>query len=204
MVSIKLIESDRQIAAKINNALAKSFSKSMTKAIPEISSKVKSVVSGALFASDEIQSLSGGLLAADFGLTFDPSSSLVSAIVSTININVKNTTATSAGIKGGFTLTMQPSDFNNLFSLPISQQPIDGGSLPWLEWLLTLGDTIIIGSFGVEYGPHGRTGKAHMTKRARPFKVNSSFSGTIDNNFITRAVATVSQDIKNIIIGAVK
>jgi hypothetical protein len=88
--------------------------------------------------------------------------------------------------------------------LPISQQPIDGGSLPWLEWLLTLGDTIIIGSFGVEYGPHGRTGKAHMTKRARPFKVNSSFSGTIDNNFITRAVATVSQDIKNIIIGAVK
>jgi len=204
MVSIKLLESDRQIADKINKSLAKVFNKSMAKAVPEIKSKVKNVISGALYASDEIKSLSGGLLAADFGLTFDPSNAIVSSVVSTINIQVQNARSTPAAIKGGFILTMQPSDFNNLFSLPISQQPIEGGSLAWLQWLLTLGDTIIIGNFGVEYGPHGRTGKAHMVKRARPFKVNSSFSGTIDNNFITRAVATVSKDIKSIIIGAIQ
>ena len=207
MLSIKLLEPDRAIAAKINKSLAKAFDRSINKAISKVETRVKNVITRALYASDEIQSLSGGgqqSLMADFGLTSDPSSSIVSAIVSTINIQPKNSVATSISIKGGFTLTMQPSDFNNLFSLPAANQAIEGGSIAWLRWLLEFGDAIIIANFGVEYGPHGRTGKAHMTQEARPFKVNSSFSGTMDNNFITRSIATVSQEIKSIIIGAMQ
>jgi len=37
-----------------------------------------------------------------------------------------------------------------------------------------------------------------------PYKVNSAFSGTIDNNFITRAIGRVSSKIKNTIIGVLK
>jgi hypothetical protein len=105
-------------------------------------------------------------------------------------------------IDGGIILAIQPIDYSNLFSLSVSEQVIDGGSIPWLKWLLTLGDTIIIANFGVKYGPFGRTGKAHMTQTSRPFKVNSLFSGTADNNFITRALSNSSAQIKQAIRGA--
>ena len=44
---------------------------------------------------------------------------------------------------------------------------------------------MIIANFGVEYGSHGRTGGGHMVPNSVPFKVNSQYAGTIDNNFIT-------------------
>ena len=69
--------------------------------------------------------------------------------------------------------------------------------------------SIIIAHYGVEYGAGlGRSGGAHMVRLKDapfgPFKVNSAFSGTIDNNFITRAMSGVSREIKNTIIGAFK
>ena len=61
----------------------------------------------------------------------------------------------------------------------------------------------LIANFGIEYGPFGRSGKAHMTQASRPFKVNSAFSGNADYNFISRAVGRYSSQIKNVIIGAI-
>ena len=204
MLNIRILESDRQISALINRGLASAFDKTMRQNIPALKTKMRSIISGALYNSHEIRSLSGGTLMADFGLTSDPSHNIVSSVVSSMAITTKRTTSSSSTIRGGFTLTLQPSDYTNLLSLPSAQQLIDGGSIPWLEWLLTLGDSIIIANFGVEYGPFGRTGKAHMTESAKPFKVNSSFSGTPNNNFITRAVQSVSPQIETAIIGVLK
>ena len=203
MVSIKILESNREISTKINRSLAKEFDKSINKKLPIMRSKLKAIISTALWTSPEIQSLSGGILKADFGLTSDPSSAIVASIISTININTKKSSSSAIGIKGGIVVTLQPADYANLFSLSVAEQAIEGGSLPWLRWLLTLGDAIIIANFGIEYGPFGRTGKAHMTQTSRPFKVNSSFSGSADNNFITRAVQRSSAEIKKVIIGAI-
>ncbi len=204
MLNIKILESDRQISALINKGLASAFDKTIKQNVPALRTKMRSIIAGALYNSHEIRSLSGGTLMADFGLTSDPSNNIVSSVVASMTITTKRTTSSSSTIRGGFTLTLQPSDYTNLLSLPSAQQLIDGGSIPWLEWLLTLGDSIIIANFGVEYGPFGRTGKAHMIESAKPFKVNSSFSGTPNNNFITRAIQTVSPQIETAIIGVLK
>ena len=37
-----------------------------------------------------------------------------------------------------------------------------------------------------------------------PFKVNSAFSGSINDNFITRALGSIEPQIQNAIIGAFK
>ncbi len=203
-ISVKILESDRKIVGTINKALAKEFDKNMRKNSNTIKKSIYPVISKALFESPEVRSLSGGVLQADFGLTFDPAPQIVQSILSTIKLNTKNSRASSSGIRGGFTLTIQPVDYSNLFSLSVAEQVIKGGSIPWLKWLLTLGDTIIIADFGVEYGTVGRTGKAHMTKESRPFKVNSQFSGTIDNNFISRSINAASSEIKNAIMGVFK
>lgn len=204
MLSINILESDSEIVSRIMNSYASVIDDRFRGRVNRIISAIKPVISTALQSSPEIQSLSGGILKADFGLTSDPSQQIISAIVNTVNVQIQNVRSNGSNISGGLRITAQPSDHANLLSLPVATQAIKSGSLPWLKWLLTLGDTIIIGNFGVEYGPYGRSGRGKMTANNRPFKVNSAFSGTADDNFITRAMERNKSAIENAIIGAIE
>ena len=195
-INIKILESDDTIRKQINNALSEQVNKRLTKSVSRIKSAIGPVIRGALARSPEITSLKGGILQAEFGLETDPTSQILSAIVGSLNIRVQRV---NKNLDGGFTLEMQPADFSNLLSLSAAEQPIKGGSIPWLSWLLTAGDSILIANFGVELGTHGRTGRARMSSNFAPYKVHSSFSGTSDNNFITRAIEGVMPQIQEII-----
>jgi hypothetical protein len=203
-ISIKLLESNNAIVKKIHTALANAFNKSLSQNVTQIYRGLEPLISSALFASPEIMSVSGGLLRTDFGLTSDPSGEIVNAIVSSLDIEIEKAKATAAGIKGGLLITMQPIDYNNLFSLSVAEQITEKGvSLPWLQWLLTFGQQIIVANFGIDYqSGKGRTGGGYMTVDARPFKINSQYAGTVDDNFITRAIDGISPQIKGIIIKA--
>ena len=85
--------------------------------------------------------------------------------------------------------------------MPVAQQAIEsGGSIPWLKWLLTAGDAIIIGDFGVDYEVGtGRTGGATMKKSEKPFKVNPLYSGDEVDNFVTRAIDPTLREISAIV-----
>ena len=203
-VSLKILESNKEITKRIHKALLKDIDTYINKRIPRVLEQVTIIARSALLRSPEIQSLAGGTLMADFGLTSNPGPSIVDSILSTLTIETHNAQATATNITGGFTIKLQPNSYGNLYSAPFATQAIKGGSLPWLKWLLELGDTIIILNYGVEYGPHGRTGMAHMVEDNRPFKVNSNYSGTKDNNFITRAFATTEQEITNAIVKVMK
>jgi len=195
-VNIKIMESDEAIRRQINGALSSQINKNLTKSVSRIQSAIVPIVKGALMSSPEIASLKGGVLQAEFGLESDPTSSIIAAIVGSLNVSIQKV---DKNLNGGFLLEMQPTDFSNLLSLSAAEQPIKGGSIPWLNWLLTAGDSIIIANFGVEFGTHGRTGRARMSSNFAPYKVHSSFSGTADNNFITRAIEGVYPQIKEII-----
>ena len=200
MLSIELKESDRQIQSKIYKALAKEVRKSFKAISGKIKTQLFPLIASALYSSPEIMSLSGGSLRLDFGLTNEPSTDIVQAILESIDVDATDVRATAHGIKGSLIITAQPTNYNNLLLLPTAVQGTEKGvNLPWLEWLRTLGDTIIVANFGVEYAPAGRTGGAHMVIKERPFKVNSLYSGTADDNFITRAFAEITPQIKDVI-----
>ena len=196
MVRINIVETDTQIAKRIHAAYGAAIQKYLDNATAKVLNTMRPTIVSAIMSSPEIQSIEGGLLKADFGLTSSPAGAIVDSIVSTLKIQTQKVTTSSNKITGGFIVTMQPNDYSNLFSLPQANQTILNGSLPWLKWLLTFGDTVIIVDSKVEYGPYGRTGLAKMT-RGGPFKVNSAFSGTIDDNFITRALKRNEQNILN-------
>jgi hypothetical protein len=210
MVNLKLVESDKEIIAKIHVALAREIDGVFRKRSSLIRNRIKPIVAGALFGSPEILSLQGGVLRFDFGLTGDPGPQIVNAVVESLQVKIEKIRGNANGISGGLTLSVQPSDYSNLLTLPVAMQALEiEGRIPWLEWLLFAGDSIIIAHYGVEYGAGlGRSGGAHMVSLKDapfgPYKVNSAFSGTTDNNFITRAISRVSGEIKNTIIGALK
>jgi hypothetical protein len=188
---MKIVESNSRLRAQINKALAKEGDKVLATAASRIQSRVREIVRVAIASCPEISSLSGGTLRLDFGLEEDPSSQIVNAIVGSVKVDVTN---------GGITINVQPSDFSNLLSLSIAQQPVRGGSIPWLSWLLTAGDSIIIADFGVEYSSgSGRTGGARMSQDFAPFRVDPRFSGNSQDNFITRAITPKFREISSII-----
>ncbi len=200
--SVKLVETNNEFKKKVTKAIADQANKNVPKKIPEVRAKIKPLISAALLSSPEMLSLQGGVLRAEFGLETDPTDEIITAILS--SLKVQYFPVNSKNLTGGLRIIMQPASFENLLSLQIAQQPIDGGSLPWLEWLLTLGDSIIIADFGVQFGAYqdSRTGDARMNSKFAPYKVNSSFSGTRENNFITRAVEKIKPQITRILKGA--
>jgi len=200
--SVKLVETNNQFKKKVNKAIAEDANKNVPKKIPKISSDIKPLVSAALLSSPEILSLQSGILRSEFGLEQDPTQDIIGAILS--SLKVQYFPISSKNLTGGLRIVMQPSSFENLLSLDVAQQSIKDGSIPWLQWLLTLGDSIIIVDFGVQFGayPESRTGSARMSRKFAPYKVNNSFSGTRDDNFITRAVAKIEPQITRILKGA--
>ena len=206
-ISIKVLESNRVIVAKINKALAKDIDKRFKSKAGALKLKLQPIIASALFDSPEIISLRSGVLRFDFGLTGDPGPQIVNAVVQSVEVKITPVKGTQSGISGGVQVNIQPSTYSNLLSLPVAMQKLEiEGRVPWLEWLLTAGDSIIIGHYGVEYGAGlGRSGGAHMVgiKDAPlgPFKVNSAFSGSVNDNFITRSIKRSEPQIKNAITG---
>lgn len=200
--SVKLVETNNEFNRKVNKAIADEANKKIPKKITKIRNQIKPLISSALLASPEILSLQGGILRLEFGLEEDPSQDIINAIIA--SLKVQYFPISSKNLTGGLRVIMQPASFDNLLSLGVAQQSIEDGSLPWLKWLLTLGDSIIISDFGVQFGayPDSRTGSARMSKKFAPYKVNSAFSGTRDDNFITRAVDSIQPQLTRILKGA--
>lgn len=73
-----------------------------------------------------------------------------------------------------------------------------GQSLPWFQWLTTLGDAVIVRDFEVQAGfpQWSRTGDKIMVK-GKGWRVPPSHSGSPGNNFITKAADEALQEIGN-------
>ena len=189
-IRIKLKDDAAIIQRKISQAIAQEFNNQIRTGINNIERDVKSLARDLLSASPEIQSLRNGELRGAFGIpqAIDPTFEIIEAIVQSIDVTHTIVSGGRGGLTGGLTIEAQPADLSNLLSLPNSKVVTEKGvTLPWLQWLLTLGDKIIITEFEVNYEDGaGRSGLASMSKGGT-FRVNPSFSGTTENNFITRA-----------------
>lgn len=200
-ISLKLTDSMADIEKRILRAIIDEANKGFLKSVVRALEPIKVIVRSALESSPEISSLNGGALRADFGIPTgkDATTAIVNSIAESVTFTTEKFSARGNSISGGVTIGIQPTSFVNLLGLGKTELE-KGGSIPWLQWLLTAGDSIIIADFGVDYGPKGRSGMGSMTVKRRPFKVNSSFSGTSTDNFITRALAPKAAQIEKAII----
>lgn len=178
---------DKELEARVRKMIAR--------ARRRIRAALKPIIIDAIYDCPEMVSVREGILKYDFGLTTDPTS-LISWVVAD-SMTVRYTTDTR--YIALFSVQIQPASHENLYDLEVAYQETEKGvQLPWLEWLLELGDSVIVADFGVKYeAGEGRTGNAFMAKNYNtPFRVDSNFSGTISNNFITRALNRKKQEIQ--------
>ena len=201
---IKILESAKQLQVKILFELKKVVSKIFKTKGAKLEAQAKIIIEGHLMSSNTINSLLGGKLQKDFGLdnvTADRAVlDIINSVVNSINLTFDSKSRNSVG---SVIINLLPADISNIAGLSSGSYINDGsngGNIDWLLWLLTKGTQVVIGEYSVEYGlfPSSRSGGARMIEGG-DFRVDPEHAGTIDDNFITRAVQEASPQIIEII-----
>jgi hypothetical protein len=203
--SLKLLESDSQIQQMILQALIPSSKKLMNSSIARIKAELPYLVYTAIASRAEYNSLVGGQLRLEFGIP-DAGikvSSIIDAWISNIIYNYNEPVITGKKIKGSFSAELIRVDFADVLKMSEANvvDLVNGYSLPWLKWLLLDGSATIVPRHDVVFGPNqrSRTGGAIMKSSASGWKVPSEYSGTISDNWITRAIDDAATDIEKLL-----
>lgn len=196
-LSIKLIDSIKSVEKNINGAIVNYINDILSRKQNIILSKAKALIPSWIESQPEIISLSSSdpsSLAGQFGIsggTQNIISSIVSSVVDATEIKFIKY---SNNLNGGLELAFQPTTFANLLSLSQGHTIYNGGDLHWLDWLLLRGDSIIVTNY--QYNPSSGLGRSRLGNMVvgGSFRVPPQFSGTKDNNFITRAFIGTNQE----------
>jgi len=195
-ISIVLTDTEAQITKNINAAIATMINDILSQNLNNILNKVKVLIPNWVLSQPEMASITSSdpsSLAGQFGITNSAgiSQAIANAVAQATTIKFVKY---SNNLKGGLELQFQQTDFNNVLSLQEGHTTYKGGDLHWLDWLLKRGDAIIVANY--QYNPQtglGRSGLGNMVGGGT-FRVPPQFSGTSDNNFITRALVGPTQE----------
>lgn len=191
-MSLSLVITDKNIESKIKTEISKEINKRSNKNKNRVIKELKNLVSGWIQSSPEIQSIASQgapeSLNAVFGLSPFTTDAAVAGIVKAVSDSIEvSFKKIDKNLNGDLIFNFQSQTFANLLGLPQGHQETEfGGDLHWLDWLLTKGDSIIVQGFYYVPSNGGRSGGGTM-KIGGSFRVPAQFSGTPDENFITRA-----------------
>lgn len=197
-ISIKLTDSINFVQKNINVAIAEYVNSTLKNNKAALLSNIQALIPEWIRNQPEIISLASSdasSLVGQFGIVGNTQSIIEAIISSVVNSTTIQLTDYNASLgSGGLELQFQPSNFSNLLSLSVGHTIYEGGDLHWLDWLLTRGDNVIVTNY--HYNPvsgFGRSKLGNMTGGGS-FRVPPQFSGTKDNNFITRAFSGDAQE----------
>ena len=197
---LHILDSNKDIANKILKGLAEVLSPHFSNAVPKIRESVAELVKNEISSSPEMKSISGGTLQFDIGLPSGKAVEVVSIFAQAVadSVEVSYTPIKKSGrkLKGGITILVQPLTNANIPSIPLQWELTSGEIADVKKLLLELGDSLVVFNYDISYGPFGRSGGGKMDKSlekswgisAGGSRVPPSFSGTQDNNFITRSL----------------
>jgi hypothetical protein len=203
-MNLRLVDPIAKIEKDIQVALVKDLNIYLNKKKGVAADKLKQASKSWVFSQLEMQSLQDSSipysLSSLFGLPKGSESSAVSAVADAVanSIEVKFSKI-DKNFKGGLTFSIQPADFKNLLGLPEGHVTTKKGvDLHWLSWLLEAGDSVIIAGYQYDASGRGRSGAGTMVTGSS-FRVPPSYSGTMTNNFVTRAFENKQKEIEKII-----
>lgn len=203
-LSLSVVQDSNNIANLIMKDISANINKIFNKAIPKIENDLKFLLAEAIRSQPEYSSLMAGTLKAELGL---PDSSIVQQtvdyFVENIRVTKNNIKYSSKGLLGNITIELfSDSSVNSAVNSDFANiQDVKGYIIPWLQWLLLEGSSILIKNYEVKYGnsPYSRSGMAIMVQSNDSWSVPNMFAGQINDNWITRAINSSEQSIVNII-----
>lgn len=197
-LGLKVITTKQQMADDICKAVSIELNIKVVKILPKLESEFQNLIRQSIENSQEYSELVGaGRLRTELGIEDDPTGVLqnvIQLLISNLKVKFEPVKSYRTHIFGSIKLFID-TDIQHIISHSGGEYRTKKGTkIPWLEWLLTLGDQIIIQEYDVvRFRPaYSRTGDAIMVKSVGGgWRVPPQFSGVEDNNFITRAIESV-------------
>lgn len=193
-INVKLLEKNNIIEKKILKGIAEDFNKFVGRKIDRIASLIRIETFSFLQRTSTYYSLVDGELAGHFGIPSANRKFNIDSILRVITNNIKVEYKPARVIGNRFSdplkIGVVISDFSDILSLPQATIITENDDvLEWLKWLLSAGDRIIISEYEVDLRPgQGRSGLAVMIQEeAGAWRVPPEFSGTLGDNWLTRA-----------------
>jgi len=201
-ISIKLLDSSSVISAKILGSIISHLQPAFTKTQQALQQILPKIVKEALILEPEYASLLSGQLRSELGVPDADSKieQIFSAWSNNLVVQNRPLSIKGSGLSGGFSINIIKSDFSDILSLPaaVVVDSTSGSIIPWLQWLLIEGNQILIRDYKLRMGPNSRsrTGNAIMVSSTKDnWRVPPQFAGTINNNWVTRAMDRLDDSI---------
>ena len=196
-----------QLATDFESKFKKEVDKEISKRIKgsiniiteSIEIALQTLVKIKLEGAPEVLSIAGGELRYQFGLV--DGSSRIQNIIDMWADSIEVKYVTTAGKFGGIAISMTDSVYSKALSMSEAEFITeDGTPLEWLRWLLLEGDTRIVNNYVFQSGRRGRAGGGIMvSRRNASWGVPAQFAGTENDNFATRALDGLNDDIDVIV-----
>ena len=209
-IYIDLVETDKQIAQLILQDMVTQLNRIIPTKLKSIDSRVRQATFNFIQNTSTYESLVGGELAGHFGIPIrgrqNRIDNIVAAVSNRMEISYKPIVLRAGRLAHGLRFGVLMTDLSEVLGLPEANILTEKGQiLPWLDWLLVLGDTIEISEYEIQFRMgKGRSARAIMiADNAGSWRVPPEFSGTLNDNWLTRAfknnINAYSSIIENII-----
>jgi hypothetical protein len=202
IATIKVTDTDSIILKNINNLWIQVLQRKFPAIALKCENKLKQLIEIGIKSSSEYQSITTGDLRGQLGLpnAEEALNNIINSLVNDITVETK-ISASLSNLRANLIIRAINMDWSQVLSLATSRYTTDKGRLiPWLEWMIFLGDIIIVKDFEVSEdikpGEKSRTGDAVMVKSGSGWRIPPDYSGTVYDNFITRAVDKIAPDFE--------
>lgn len=199
---IKLISKIDTINENVLTISATRLNKALVASRPNIKRKISQTFFLLSQHDPVLNRLAGGDLAGHFGFKHGTGPQIVSDIISVIGANIKYETRVirrrGKRLVGGASIYVLSEDFADILSLPAAKVVTEEGTvLPWLDWMLLRGDSILITGYDISFSiGKGRSGQAVMVP-GQLWKVPGDVAGTPQDNFLTRLMNKIGSELVN-------
>jgi hypothetical protein len=209
---ISILEKNKDIENKILQTLLPSVNKVLVSYYKSIIPTIKTVITTTIKNSPEYTSLTSGVLKYELGIPDADTriNNLLNIWLSNINAEFKPVVIKNSQIVGSLKISLIKADLSDVLGSDAAflTDNNTGSMVDWLNWLTLAGDRTIIKDYNFIVGsnPRSRTGGGIMryAPGSGKWKVPSGFSGTLNNNWITRAIDSSANEIDKILSNTLK
>ena len=205
-LTIKLAQNERELMQGILEQYAENINNTLKLSYNTVYQRIASQIRQRIQESSEVQSLISGDLRQELGIVDGQQAvtDITKAVTDNIELTIESARVTNGQIvSGGYLIKIIQSNYQALFALPSVAYFSKNVLIPWLSWLLSAGTSPVIFGYRIDYNPensqNSRTGGPIMVKSQGSWSVPQEYAGTIDDNFLTRALSGIEQEIQYIL-----
>ncbi len=179
-------------------AIADHINSIAIKIAADVTETIKPLVYDAVHDCHEMQALRSSDLRAAMGLNPPQARDVSKQIAESVSSSliVESGKVTPKNLSTMISIYVQPAGLDNVLSVggsTVNYTSTEGKqvTIPWLDWLLTEGDRILVSGFSLELGQGlGRSWGGRMVEAPTgSWRIEPQYAGTLTDNFVTRALA---------------